>query len=473
MPELSVRKSAPPRLQLTVLLFLSISVAASLVPWPRAASAQLFQDTFATNQDLKAFLAKRGHRYPSISGAFLNSLVNGRTYDNDQDNNQQAPVAAGQDDSTTTNDNDDDNNTDGVSGLDGPEVYLLEDKDYPKSVYENYSDFGQVSGIASLPSGDIAVFHRVERELDHRTYEIRVPIGKAQDNLIKNDTITIIDGETGETKLSLGANLFFMPHGITSDSKGNLWVTDVGRSQVMRLPTGMIDLNQLAAATNTSTAGSANNKQRWLPGHLSRLWPDLILGEAFVSGRDDASHFCKPAEVLVSPDDRLVYVADGYCGNRVIVFTGDGSFVKSFGEEEQMNVVHSLALFKERNLLCAADRQNARILCFKAGLDGDLESLGELVLRVNYPIGTVWAITAIDADHLVVSGKEFDTHRYSLAILNPFKSTIKQVWTSSDLLIPHSLTQTSDGRYVYAAELSHGAYKKVFRYFVIRERSTN
>lgn len=433
-----------------------INISASL--WPLPAGADILPDAFpyAIDRDLRVYLAKRGLEYPSISDALL-------------DPQSQPAAIAGIDmsggyDKASNDDNNDNNNNQ-------PEVYLLEDKDYPKSVFENYAGVGQVSGLAALPSGDLAIFHRADREWTAQTFNpnndsISEPVSKAQDNLIRNNTIMIIDGETGNSKLSFGANLFYLPHGVASDSHGNLWFTDVGRHQVMRLPTSMIHL--VASGANGNISKFEQAKQRWLPGHLSRLWPDIILGEAFVPGQDEA-HFCKPSEVVVSSDDRLVFVADGYCNRRVMVFTGEGKFLATFGEEENMNVVHSLTLIEEKNLICVADRENGRILCFKAGLDGDLSSLGELVLKLNYPIGRVFALTTINSDNLLVSGNQFATNKYDLVALNPFRSTIKQVWTSSDLLTPHSLARTRDGRYMYAADMSREAYKKVFKFYVIQE----
>lgn len=446
---------------------LFLLLASSCIIAVELAEADIFPaDTFpyggGLERDLRVYLAKRGLNYPLAQEPGARNIV-------DNLERQQQEHAAN-----------DDQDRDG-DGDEPAEVYLLEDKDYPKSVFESYAGVGQVSGITTLPTGDVVIFHRSEREWTEKTFEpesnkVAEPANKAQDNLIKNDTLMMIDGETGNSKLSLGANLFYMPHGVASDSRGNLWVTDVGRHQVMRLPTSQIHLMGLLSAQTSSSNSSdtgrtaaANNKQRWLPGHLSRLWPDIILGEAFVPGQDEA-HFCKPSEVVVSSDDRLVFVADGYCNRRVMVFTGEGKYLTSFGEEHAMDVVHSLALIEERNLLCVADRENGRILCFKAGLDGDLSSLGELVLKLQYPIGRVFALAVLDADHLLVSGNQIGTNKYDLAALNPFRSTIKQIWTSSDLLSPHSLTRTKDGRFIYAADVSREAYKKVFKFYVIQER---
>ena len=73
-----------------------------------------------------------------------------------------------------------------------------------------------------------------------------------------------------------------MPHGLTIDSRNNLWITDTARHQVMRAP-----------AFNT------NKKD-----------PPLVLGTAFIPGIKK-NQFCKPAAVAVDEQNDVFYVADG------------------------------------------------------------------------------------------------------------------------------------------------------------------
>lgn len=136
-----------------------------------------------------------------------------------------------------------------------------------------------------------------------------------------------------------------MPHGLSYDPFGNVWLTDVALHQVFKY-----------------------NKQ------LDR--PALVLGERFVPGKD-AGHFCKPTDVQVSARRRLVYVSDGYCNGRIVVFAyDDGRFVKQFGEEQDMRVAHSLSLIEELDLVCVADRERGRALCYDAGIQNQ-SKLGE------------------------------------------------------------------------------------------------
>jgi hypothetical protein len=55
--------------------------------------------------------------------------------------------------------------------------------------------------------------------------------------------------------------------------------------------------------------------------------PDLVLGEAFVPGSDEA-HFCAPTSVAVAEGSEFFFVADGYCNSRIFKFTKKGNLVK-------------------------------------------------------------------------------------------------------------------------------------------------
>ncbi|KIH59915.1 NHL repeat protein [Ancylostoma duodenale] len=94
-----------------------------------------------------------------------------------------------------------------------------------------------------------------------------------------------------------GKDMFYLPHGLTIDEKGNYWVTDVGSHQVHKLD--------------------------------SSFKPVLSLGEKLVPG-DDAHHFCKPTDVAVAKNGYF-FVADGYCNSRVMKFDPTGKLVDTFG----------------------------------------------------------------------------------------------------------------------------------------------
>ena len=70
-----------------------------------------------------------------------------------------------------------------------------------------------------------------------------------------------------------------MPHGLTIDPSGNIWITDVAMHQIFKF--------------------SPDNRKE----------PVLTLGTAFEPGSDSV-HFCKPAAIAVDQDGYF-YVADG------------------------------------------------------------------------------------------------------------------------------------------------------------------
>ena len=57
----------------------------------------------------------------------------------------------------------------------------------------------------------------------------------AKRQVIEEDTILTLDPDTGDVINSKGKNMFYMPHGLTLDGEGNIYVTDTGLHQVMRV----------------------------------------------------------------------------------------------------------------------------------------------------------------------------------------------------------------------------------------------
>ena len=57
--------------------------------------------------------------------------------------------------------------------------------------------------------------------------------------------------------------------------------------------------------------------------------PLLTLGEAEVPG-SDKDHFCQPTSTAVTLQGE-VFVADGYCNNRIMRFSVDGAYMGQFG----------------------------------------------------------------------------------------------------------------------------------------------
>jgi peptidylamidoglycolate lyase len=181
---------------------------------------------------------------------------------------------------------------------------------------------GQATGVDVDNAGRVYVFHRADRNwVEPFPAE---PIGR--------DTIAVLDAD-GQLIASWGKNLFIMPHGLSIDRAGNVWVTDVGAHQV---------------------------RQFTSDGRLL-----LTLGERGKPG-GDRYHFNLPTDVAFGPDG-TVYVSDGYGNTRVVRFTADGRYLGEWGVSGkgpgQFNLPHGIAVDR-RGRVYVADRENFRLQIF-------------------------------------------------------------------------------------------------------------
>ena len=148
---------------------------------------------------------------------------------------------------------------------------------------------------------------------------------------IKEDVLAMLNTDTMSVTDTWGAGIFYMPHGVTIDSKRNYWFTDVALHQVFKF-----DFRR------------------------SFSKPALVLGERFAKG-NDATHFCKPTSVQVAQVSGDIFVSDGYCNRRIVQFNRDGDFVRNYEDVDQpMVVVHSVVLLEAEGMVCAASREDGR-----------------------------------------------------------------------------------------------------------------
>lgn len=173
--------------------------------------------------------------------------------------------------------------------------------------------FGEVSAVDVDAEGNVWVLHRAGRvwEEPFPTTPITEP--------------TVFKFAPDGTLLAQwGAGMFIMPHGLSIDAEGKVWITDVAHEQVFRFsPEGV---QELAIGTRGETA-------------------------------QDATHFGRPADVAFL--GKRVLVADGYVNTRVAEFAPDGKFIRDWGE---FDVTHAVAVDETR--IYVADRENARIQVF-------------------------------------------------------------------------------------------------------------
>ncbi|XP_077988747.1 peptidyl-glycine alpha-amidating monooxygenase-like [Glandiceps talaboti] len=228
-------------------------------------------------------------------------------------------------------------------------------KDEPsKDVYSEVEEWpslditlGQITAVDVDLNGDIVFFHRADRSWGARTFDFNNKYRDADSGAIDSNTIITVDSITGQIKHQWGSGLFYLPHGLTIDNDGNVWVTDVALHQVFKFPPGGSDS------------------------------PVLQLGTKLEPGKDD-EHFCKPTAVAVEVATGNFYVSDGYCNTRVIKYSKSGEKLfqwgkptphsrtgKGFPPPGKFNLPHGLALAEDKQQICVADRENGRVQCFQ------------------------------------------------------------------------------------------------------------
>ncbi|XP_070794860.1 peptidyl-glycine alpha-amidating monooxygenase isoform X3 [Pituophis catenifer annectens] len=214
---------------------------------------------------------------------------------------------------------------------------------------------GQVSGLALDPNNNLVIFHRGDHVWDANSFNSSYVYQQKGLGPIKENTILVVEASSSTILRSTGRNMFYLPHGLSIDNNGNYWVTDVALHQVFKL------------ASNGAES------------------PLLTLGRALQPGSDNY-HFCQPTDVAVDPATGNIYVSDGYCNSRIVQFSPNGIFVMQWGEETsvghakpgQFSIPHSLTLASDFGQLCAADRENGRIQCFKP-------DTGKFVREIRHP----------------------------------------------------------------------------------------
>ena len=171
--------------------------------------------------------------------------------------------------------------------------------------------FGRVSSVAVDKQGEVYVFHRG----------------------VKAPAIVVFDKD-GKYLRSWGKGVFGNPHGIRIDRDGNVWTVDNGDHQVIKFDRMGKEL------------------QRW--------------GVKGQKGNDERT-FWRPTDIAFSPDGKYFYISDGYGNSRVVQFTIDGKFMRTWGTPgtgiNQFNTVHSIAV-DSKGLVYVSDRENNRIQIF-------------------------------------------------------------------------------------------------------------
>jgi peptidylamidoglycolate lyase len=202
-----------------------------------------------------------------------------------------------------------------------PAGRYVEVKDWPR--LPAAVQLGECAGVAVDSNGHVFVFHRPGRGFDTAATE-----------KLTEPTVLEIDADSGRLLNSWGADQFLVPHGISLDGAGNVFLTDVGLQQVFKY------------------------------SHDGKLL--LALGEPRV-GAWDATHFNQPTDIAIRPDATF-YVSDGYVNSRVAVFDRNGKELREWGKKGagpgEFSNPHGLTFVPGSTDVLVADRENSRLQLF-------------------------------------------------------------------------------------------------------------
>jgi DNA-binding beta-propeller fold protein YncE len=262
--------------------------------------------------------------------------------------------------------------------------------------------FGEVSAVDLDADGNVWVLHRAGRVWEE-------PFPKEP---IAEPTVFKFAPD-GNLLAQWGAGLFIMPHGLSIDAAGKVWITDVGHEQVFRF--------------------SPDGTQ------------ELVIGEQGVSAQN-ATHFGRPADVAFLGE--RVLVADGYVNTRVAEFTPQGKFLRDWGT---FDVAHAVAV--DETHIYVADRENARIQIF--------DHAGKLAESRVSPAGNhTYSLKPLGGGRLLaVEGRDGADRKGAVIRLYGADGSTEASYNiglpGKDASLGHDLAIGPDG-HIYAADVAGG-----------------
>jgi len=166
----------------------------------------------------------------------------------------------------------------------------------------------------------------------------------------------------GKMVRTWGDGVFVRPHGLKFDREGNLWAADDQGHVVVKM--------------------DASGRVR------------MVLGRKYTKGETD-DLFNRPTDMAFGLNGE-VYITDGYGNSRVVQYTRDGKFVRTWGKkgtgEGEFNLPHGIAVDK-RGRVYVGDRENRRMQVF----DTD----GKFLTQWKH-VGSPWGVVITDDDKLLL-----------------------------------------------------------------------
>ncbi|XP_068609284.1 peptidyl-glycine alpha-amidating monooxygenase B [Brachionichthys hirsutus] len=314
----------------------------------------------------------------------------------------------------------------------GQDYHLGQVAAWPQSSLQ----LGQVSGLALDADSNLVIFHRGDHRWGADSFNDQARYQQRSLGPIQQSTILVVDQAKGNIQKASGRNMFYLPHGITTDKENNYWVTDVALHQVLKV--------------------SSDGADRIL----------MALGEAFTPG-SDSSHFCQPTDVAVDAGTGNVFVSDGYCNARILKFSADGKYLSEWGagssdrrRRTPFRIPHSLVFLPDRRELCVADRENGRIQCFIAETGEFVKEIkkgefGGEVFAISYSPagdGVIFAVNGMSPDRSAPL-RGFVINYSTKDILDTFYPEKK------DFKMPHDVVASKDGNVFVGDAISKSVFK--------------
>lgn len=295
---------------------------------------------------------------------------------------------------------------------------------------------GQVAGLAIDSDSNLVIFHRGDHYWGDNSFDENNKYLQKRLGPIQQSTILVVDPVKGQLLKASGRDMFYMPHGITTDGN-SYWVTDVALHQVFKV--------------------SADGRDEIL----------ITLGEAFIPGSDH-NHFCKPTDVAVDSENKDIFISDGYCNERILKFSEDGKYLTQWGAGSSdrrkhipFNIPHSLVFLPDKREVCVADRENGRIQCFTE--NGEFvkeikkEEFSLQVFAITYsPVGDglIFAVNGASLSDPTMPPKGFVISYSTKDIMDTFQPD------NEDFIMAHDIVVTSNGS-VFVGDVGR---KAVFKF---------